>query len=165
MVANVKTDHNYTVHRHQFKLYVDGASRNNPGRAGVGIYISKDGQSVAKQGFYVGIKTNNQAEYLALLLGLLVLKQYVGVNDKVLIVSDSELMVKQLKGEYRVKNRDLQQLYIIVQKILASLQYSIVHAPREENSIADGLANIGIDRTIRVPEAILTILNEHAISL
>jgi Ribonuclease HI len=59
---------------HYFKLFVDGASRNNPGQAGVGIYLLKDGEPVEKQGLYVGVKTNNQAEYLALLLGLLFLK-------------------------------------------------------------------------------------------
>ena len=156
----------HTVHKHHsFKLFVDGASRHNPGPAGVGIYILKDAEPVEKRGLYVGIKTNNQAEYLALLLGLLFLKKHIGSNDKVLIVSDSELMVKQLKGEYRVKNHDLQHLYLIVQKLLANVHYNVVHAPREENSIADGLANIGIDRTIHVPDALLTILHEYTISL
>ena len=171
MAINLKTGIEHmqetgsTHNPHYFKLYVDGASRNNPGQAGVGIYILKDSEPVAKQGFYVGIKTNNQAEYLALVLGLLLLKKHVGPDDMVLIVSDSELMVKQVKGIYRVKNKDLQQLHVIVQKLLVQLHYDVVHAPREENSIADNLANIGIDRTIRVPEAILTILHEYAISL
>lgn len=156
----------HSVHKHHnFKLYVDGASRHNPGPAGVGIYILKDDEPIEKRGLYVGIKTNNQAEYLALLLGLLFLKKHIGSGDKVLIVSDSELMVKQLKGEYRVKNHDLQQLYLIVQKLLVHLHYHVVHAPREENSIADSLANMGIDRTIHVPDALLTILHEYTISL
>jgi ribonuclease HI len=150
---------------HYFKLFVDGASRNNPGQAGVGIYILKDGEPVEKQGLYIGVKTNNQAEYIALLLGLLFLKSHMGPDDMVLIVSDSELMVKQLKGEYRVKNKDLLQLYSIVRKLLANIHYDIVHTLREENSIADSLANIGIDRTIRVPDALLSMLNEYSISL
>ena len=150
---------------HYFKLYVDGAARNNPGPAGAGIYIVKDDEPVEKRGLYLGVKTNNQAEYLALLLGLLFLKQQIGPDDMVLIVSDSELMVKQLKGEYRVKNQDLQQLYLVAKKLLAGLHYDIAHTPREENSVADSLANIGIDRTIRVPDALLTILHEYTISL
>lgn len=150
---------------HYFKLFVDGASRNNPGQAGVGIYILKDGEPVEKQGLYIGTKTNNQAEYIALLLGLLILQKYIESNDEVLIVSDSELMVKQLKGEYRVKNQDLQQLYFIAHKLLANLHYDVAHAPREENSVADSLANIGIDRSIRVPDALLAKLNEYTISL
>jgi hypothetical protein len=83
----------------------------------------------------------------------------------VLIVSDSELIVKQLKGEYRVKNHDLQQLHCIVRKLMANLNYDIAHVPREENSVADSLANIGIDLTIRVPDALLAMLNEYTISL
>ncbi|HML19254.1 MAG TPA: ribonuclease HI family protein [Candidatus Dependentiae bacterium] len=150
---------------HLFELFVDGASRNNPGRAGVGIFITKDKNTIEQLGFYIGIKTNNQAEYLALLLGILYLKNHVGPNDMVLIVSDSELMVKQLKGEYRVKNQDLLQLYMIAKKMLASLNYKVVHVMREENCMADSLANLGIDRTILVPDSILAKLHEYSISL
>jgi ribonuclease HI len=150
---------------HYFKLFVDGASRNNPGLAGVGVYLIKDDVSVEKQGFYVGVKTNNQAEYLALLLGLLLLQRHVGPDDMVLIISDSELMVKQLKGEYRVKNQDLRQLFVIAKTLLSKLHYNIAHAPREENSIADSLANLGIDRTTRVPDDLIEILHENSISL
>jgi ribonuclease HI len=150
---------------HCFKLFVDGASRNNPGKAGVGIYILKDELPVEKQGLYIGIKTNNQAEYIALLLGILFLQSHMRPDDMVHIISDSELMVKQLKGEYRVKNQDLLQLYTIASKLLASLHYDIIHAPREKNSVADSLANIGIDRAIRVPDALLAMLNEYSVSL
>lgn len=150
---------------HYFKLFVDGASRNNPGVAGVGIYLVKDDVPLEKQGFYIGVKTNNQAEYLALLLGLLLLRRHVGLDDMVLIISDSELMVKQLKGEYRVKNLDLRQLFDIAKKLLSKLHYNIAHAPREENSIADGLANLGIDRTVRVPDDLIEMLHEYSISL
>jgi ribonuclease HI len=150
---------------HLFELFVDGASRNNPGKAGVGIYIRKDKEPIEKLGFYIGIKTNNQAEYLALLLGILYLKKHIRPNDMVLIVSDSELMVKQLKGEYRVKNQDLLQLYVIAQKMLASLHYKVIHVLRDENCVADKLANLGIDRTILVPDSILAKLHEYSISL
>lgn len=156
---------NVTSNVHYFKLFVDGASRNNPGRAGVGIYLLKDGQPVVKQGLFVGIKTNNQAEYLALLFGLLFVKEHISSSDMLLVISDSELMVKQLKGIYRVKNQDLQQLNLVARKLLVSLHFDINHVPREENSVADSLANLGIDRAIRVPETMLKILHEYAISL
>lgn len=153
-------------HFHYFKLYVDGASRNNPGSAGVGIYIMKDDTPLEKQGFYLGIKTNNQAEYLALILGLLVLQKHaIGPDDILLVISDSELMVKQLKGEYRVKNPDLRQLFDVAKKLLVRLRYNVAHVLREENSIADKLANIGIDRAIRVPDDLLEKLHEYSISL
>jgi len=156
----------HTVHKHHsFKLFVDGASRHNPGPAGVGIYILKDAEPVEKRGLYVGIKTNNQAEYLALLLGLLFLKKHIGSNDKVLIVSDSELMVKQLKVNIGSRIMICNICISLFKKLLANVHYNVVHAPREENSIADGLANIGIDRTIHVPDALLTILHEYTISL
>jgi ribonuclease HI len=150
---------------HYFKLFVDGASRNNPGVAGVGIYLVKDDVALEKRGFYIGVKTNNQAEYLALLLGLLLLQRYIGADDRVLIISDSELMVKQLKGEYRVKNQDLRQLFNIAKKLLSKLHYNVMHAPREENSIADSLANLGIDRTIRVSDDLIEMLHENSILL
>ena len=74
-------------------------------------------------------------------------------------------MVKQVKGEYRVKNQDLRQLHMIVRKLLEKMNYDVTHAPREENTLADSLANSGIDRTIRVPDKLLAILHEYAISL
>jgi ribonuclease HI len=151
---------------HYFKLFVDGASRNNPGLAGVGVYLVKDDVPVEQQGFYIGVKTNNQAEYLALILGLLLFQRHaIGPNDMLLIISDSELMVKQLNGEYRVKNQDLRQLFDIVKKLLSKLHYNVAHAPREENCIADSLANKGIDHTIRVPADLLEKLDEYSISL
>lgn len=148
-----------------WKLSIDGASKNNPGVAGVGIYITKDGVPVEKQGFFVGIKTNNQAEYLALILGLLYLKPYVKSEDLVLIQSDSELMVKHLKGFYKIKNEGLQQLYTVVVKLLSQFHYDVGHIPRELNTIADSLANLGISKNVRVPDSIQAILNDYSISL
>jgi ribonuclease HI len=150
---------------HLFELFTDGASRNNPGHAGVGIFITKDKMPVEQLGFYVGIKTNNQAEYLALLLGILYLKKHVRPSDTVLIMSDSELMVKQLKGEYRVKNQELLRLHTIAQSMLAKLNYKVVHVMRDDNRMADRLANLGIDRATRVPDSVLAKLHEYSISL
>ena len=87
-----------------WQLYVDGASRNNPGPSGAGLCIFKDGEVAEKHGFYLGKRTNNQAEYLALLLGIFFLKKQISGGDFVEIVSDSQLLVRQLLGAYRVKN-------------------------------------------------------------
>lgn len=148
-----------------WKIFVDGASRANPGLSGVGIYITKNNQTVWKLGFYTGIKTNNQAEYLALIIGLFFVKQQATSEDLILIVSDSELMVRQIKGEYRVKNEGLQPLFQLAKILLRGLQFNIAHVPREENSQADKLANLGIDQKNRLPDEIIAMLHEHSIVL
>ena len=79
-----------------WKLFVDGASRKNPGKAGAGIYLVKEDKSILKKGFYLGTKTNNQAEYLALILGIFYAKKYMAKNDMLTIFSDSELLVKHM---------------------------------------------------------------------
>src|ERR1700733_1037262 len=84
-----------------WKLFIDGAARNNPGPAGAGIYITKNDKPFKKLGFYLGVKTNNQAEYGALLLGLHALKATWDSRDHLDIISDSQLLVRQFKGEYR----------------------------------------------------------------
>src|SRR5437868_5008693 len=91
-------------------LFVDGASRNNPGPSGAGIYIVKNNILVIKRGYYLGIKTNNQAEYLALLLGLFILMEHREAEDQVRIISDSQLLVRQLVGMYKVRHPHLQPL-------------------------------------------------------
>jgi ribonuclease HI len=149
----------------RWQLFIDGASRNNPGLAGVGIFLLRNDEPVYKQGFFVGIKTNNQAEYLALLLGIIILKNYARGNDIVLINSDSELLVKQIKGEYRVKDQELQKLYRVALTLLHAISYDIGHVLREKNKVADALANAGIDQKVRIPESFLAMLNEYAISL
>src|SRR5579872_5661184 len=91
-------------------VHIDGASRNNPGKSGAGIFIKKDGQVVCQEGFYLGVKTNNQAEYYALLLGLFLLKQYATVHDTIWLASDSQLLVRQIQGMYKVKHAGLKPL-------------------------------------------------------
>ena len=152
-----------TVPSHSYTLYVDGASRNNPGDAGAGMYIEKDGQPLEKRGFYLGVKTNNQAEYLALLVGIYYVKKHLTSDDLLQIVSDSELLVKQVKGLYRVKQPELQQLFSSVKKLLASTPYTINHVLREKNKQADAMANYGIDKKIMPPQEFLTILKNHDI--
>jgi len=135
-------------------LFTDGASRGNPGAAGAGIYICKEQEEVVQQGYYLGTKTNNQAEYLALLLGLLHVQKIMPLTAIVHIRLDSELIVKQITGRYVVKNPELKILYEQVRKALPK-QYTIAHVLRAQNSKADTLANIGVDKKIPVPADML----------
>ena len=139
-----------------WQLYVDGAARNNPGPAGAGIYLLKEGTAVEKRGWYLGSKTNNQAEYLALLFGLALAKEVMDPADQLFIKADSELMIRQILGQYRIKNSVLVQLCMRVHSLLASMNYRIMHIPRAQNAVADKLANEGIDKKLLVPPALLT---------
>lgn len=144
-----------------WRLFVDGAARNNPGPAGAGIYLVKNDKSFLKKGFYLGKKTNNQAEYAALLIGLYFLKDQLGPEDHIDIISDSELLVKQFKGEYRVKHPELKPLHLLAKKMLTGIHYSIAHVLRENNLVADEMANKGIDNKIKLPQEFLTLLQQH----
>ena len=137
-----------------WQLFIDGAARNNPGPAGVGIYILKNGEPFERKGFFLGSKTNNQAEYSALLIGLVMVKDVMQAHDTLTIVSDSELMVKQIQGLYKVKQPDLQKLHAQALVFLKNLSYVIRHVLRSENPVADELANHGIDKKVQLPSTI-----------
>lgn len=125
-------------------LYCDGASRGNPGKSGAGVFLVNADNEEFSYTRYLGIKTNNQAEYEALILGLEELQKKEA--GEVEIRADSELLVKQIKGEYRVKHEKLIPLYkkvIIMLKNFSSVK--IKHIPREENKRADRLSNEAID--------------------
>lgn len=141
-----------------WRLYIDGAARNNPGPAGAGIYLVYNTQPIVEQGFYLGCKTNNQAEYLALLIGLFYSKKYVPAHEHVCIYSDSQLLVRQLSGEYKIKNNELKKLVGFVQELLSMVQYTLAHVRREHNTEADRLANKGIDTKQAVPQELLVFL-------
>lgn len=126
-------------------LYTDGASRGNPGEAGAGVAIcDEEGNELAAAGKYLGQCTNNEAEYRALLLGLSRCGE-LG-RGKLKIHLDSELIVKQVLGAYRVKHPNLLPLFKKVQQLLTGFaSYTIRHVRREHNSRADQLANEAID--------------------
>jgi ribonuclease HI len=132
--------------RIQVTLYCDGASRGNPGPAGAGVLILGQGeQRLLELNRFLGAATNNEAEYQALIMGL----QAAGDlgADRLRICLDSELVVKQVRGEYRVRNNRLQRLYGEVMAHLKHFNdYVIVHIGRELNQQADRLANEAIDR-------------------
>ena len=129
-------------------IYFDGASRGNPGRAGAGIWITDgEGRKVSEVSRYLGHKTNNQAEYWALLLGLREAKR---LGRKSLhIFTDSELVERQIKGIYRVRDLDLKALHrAVLQNLKTFSSVEIESIPREENREADRLANEAIHRRI-----------------
>jgi ribonuclease HI len=126
--------------------HIDGGARGNPGPSGYGVVIyDPSGSKVAELSEYLGRHTNNYAEYQGLLA---VLRYAVERGIKALkVVSDSELMVRQMKGIYKVKNPDLRKLYEEAQPLVRKLDYfEIHHAMREDNVDADRLANEAMDR-------------------
>lgn len=129
-------------------IYSDGAARGNPGPAGAGAILQgEDGHVIVEVCRYLGEMTNNQAEYNALLLALEE-AQAIGAEN-LTIFADSELMVKQIMGEYRVKNEGIKPLFAKAQKLLRGFAgYTIEHVPRDENRHADRLANLAIDGEI-----------------
>jgi len=128
-----------------YKLFSDGACRGNPGIGGAGAVIMDAGESIVWEGKeYLGHCTNNIAEYKALILGLKGALSHDFKNLEVFL--DSELLTKQIKGSYRVKNENLQVLMKDVRNLLASFDSVVVkHVPRLHNSHADKLANMAID--------------------
>jgi ribonuclease HI len=128
--------------------YIDGGARGNPGPAGYGVVIEDEiGRPVAELSEFLGRQTNNYAEYSGLLAAL----NYTLRHDfKALkVVSDSELMVKQLNGEYKVSNPTLKELHARAMKMIDQLDYfEITHVLREKNRGADRLANLAMDRGI-----------------
>jgi ribonuclease HI len=127
------------------RLFTDGAARGNPGPAGAGaVIISPEGHVVAKLGKYLGETTNNVAEYTGLILGLKRAKA-MGLRE-LDVLADSELLVKQLSGEYAVKADHLRPLHEEAQALLKGFdQVEVRHIPREENAAADEMSNKAID--------------------
>ena len=127
-------------------LYTDGASKGNPGPAGIGyVILGADGQELAAVGQGIGVATNNVAEYTAVIEGLAHCRR-LGAT-RVQVVSDSELMVRQMTGRYQVKNAGLRPLYDQAQAARGAFeQVRFRHVLRGENTRADGLASSAIVR-------------------
>jgi ribonuclease HI len=129
----------------EWLLMVDGAARGNPGDAGCGaVILDRNGNVVKELSRYLGHATNNVAEYEGLLMGLEALLR-LG-KKRIRVQSDSQLLVRQLNGEYRVKDEKLKALFQKAMSLLRQFDaYRILHVPRELNKLADRLANKGID--------------------
>jgi ribonuclease HI len=134
-------------------LEFDGGARGNPGPAGIGVVVrAADGTAVATIGRFIGHATNNVAEYKALILALEKAAE-LGAK-KILIRGDSELIIKQMRGEYRVKNVDLRGLYEEAQSLIHQFdQAKLEHNLRGKNKLADKLANLAMDRKGEVTDA------------
>ena len=125
--------------------YTDGGARGNPGPAGYGVHITDQrGHKLEQLSHYLGEQTNNFAEYSGLIAALEWALSHGHKN--VQIVSDSELMVKQLKGEYKVRNENLQPLYDKAKRLISQLDwFDVKHVLRGQNKQADALANAAMD--------------------
>ena len=129
----------------KIEIYADGGARGNPGPAGIGaVLLDKDGKKVAEVSKFIGIATNNVAEYLAVIHGLIeALLQGAG---EVSLNIDSQLVAKQLKGEYRVKDQDIRKFFGIALNLLKGFdKVEVREIPREKNKEADSLVNKAIN--------------------
>jgi ribonuclease HI len=126
-------------------LETDGAARGNPGLAGAGIIVKDEkGQRIEALHLFLGVATNNQAEYRALIEGLRAVARHN--PESVLVRMDSELVVKQMNGQYRVRHPEIIPLFQEAVEAASALQsVTFVHVPREKNPGADRLANLAID--------------------
>ena len=123
------------------KIQIDGAARGNPGPAGAGVVLSDSrGKKLKELSVYLGESTNNVAETCALLLGL---QEALRLGSgQVLVLTDSELLARQMTGVYRVRDERLQLLHALIRPLKESFErFEIRHLPREENKAADRLAN------------------------
>jgi ribonuclease HI len=132
----------------KIRVFSDGASRGNPGPAGAGaVLIGDDGTIIAKIGKFLGNQTNNYAEYMGFLIGMEhALRQ--GATD-VEAIADSELLVRQLQGTYRVKSENIRPLFEQAKQLLSRFRVATIrHVPRKENQLADEMSNRAIDEQL-----------------
>lgn len=132
------------------KLYTDGGSRGNPGPSASGyVLLDQNDKILEDKGVYLGITTNNQAEYTALKLGLeAALKRQVQIVD---VFMDSLLVVNQMKGSFKVRNRDLWPIHSAISDLCRNFtQVSFTHVPRELNKLADAAVNRALDEALGI---------------
>ena len=124
------------------RIFVDGASSGNPGKAGAGYVIEINGKIVKTFSRCIGVKTNNQAEYIALIYAL---REAIKMNIReTYVFSDSKLLVMQINGKYRVKSENLKNLFRQTLELIHKFkELKVVYIPREKNKIADKLAKEG----------------------
>lgn len=137
----------------ELSLEFDGGSRGNPGPAGIGVVVrSADNTPLVTLGRFIGKATNNVAEYRALITAM---EQALKLGAKKIVIrGDSELIIKQMRGEYRVKHPDMKTLYDEAQSLLSEFrEHRIEHNLRHKNELADKLANLAMDRRADVLEA------------
>ncbi len=131
-------------------IHSDGGSRGNPGPAGIGVVIEYVGQT-QKIAEYIGEATNNQAEYQAIVAGLLWVKENIKEDRQIECYLDSQLVVEQLKGNYKMKNEGLKPLYWQARGLIMDLGGKVTfnYVPREQNKEADALVNLALDNHMK----------------
>lgn len=132
-------------------IYTDGGSRGNPGPAGIGIWIETLNK---KYGECIGIKTNNDAEYEALIFGLKKVKSLLGKTKakgfEIDCYLDSELVVRQLNHQYKLKEGRIQKYFIEIWNLMLDFKaVKFIHVPREKNTVADKMVNDALDNKCR----------------
>ena len=136
-------------------IYTDGGSRGNPGPSAIGVvYTNEKGQTIKEYSECLGTKTNNEAEYLAVVMALKKFKALFGKElakkSEIEVRSDSELMVKQLNGEYKIVNENIQPLFLDIWNLkIDFLNVKFKQIPREKNRDADRLVNEALDKDRR----------------
>ena len=137
----------------KYTIYTDGGSRGNPGPAGIGVVI-KGPAEIKKYGEYIGEATNNEAEYQAVIFALKKLKQLIGKEKskseaEIEVHLDSELLANQLNGEYKIKEKRLQELFLEVWNLKQDFKsVGFKYIPREDNRGADRLVNQALDKEL-----------------
>ncbi|MCX6790589.1 MAG: ribonuclease HI family protein [Candidatus Gribaldobacteria bacterium] len=134
----------------QLTMYTDGGSRGNPGPSAIGVVFFKDGQKIKGFSQYLGEKTNNEAEYEALIFGFKKAKALLGKgvlkSTALEVRSDSELLVRQMNGQYKIQEPHIQQLFLEVWNLKTDFgEVKIIAIPRELNKEADKLVNEALD--------------------
>lgn len=137
-------------HQDQVKVYADGGSRGNPGPSASGfVILDMDDTVMVEQGVYLGITTNNQAEYTALKLALEACKK-LGVHE-VFVHMDSLLVVNQMKGIFKIRNRELWPIHQAIKDLVKNFEHvDFVHVPRELNKLADSAVNRAMDHELGI---------------
>ncbi|MBD3245914.1 MAG: reverse transcriptase-like protein [Candidatus Omnitrophica bacterium] len=124
-------------------IHIDGASLGNPGKIGIGYVISRAGTQEKRASVFLGEQTNNFAEYMALIFALTDALRWK--DEECRIFSDSQLLCEQIKGNYKVRNKNIYPLYVLAMHLLSQFTQpvSLTHVRREKNTIADRLAKEG----------------------
>jgi len=145
-----------SVQKNNIVIHTDGGSRGNPGPAALGVYISSLDK---KYGSYIGVATNNDAEYQAIIFALKKVKQLIGkeqtAHAHIEIRSDSQLIVNQLNGTFKIKEESLWKYFIEIWNLKQDFGSVVfIYIPREHNHIADALVNNALDEEKRAPHAL-----------
>lgn len=138
----------------RYIIHTDGGSRGNPGPAAIGVVIEAGNESLKKEyGEYIGETTNNEAEYRAVIFALKKLKSLIGKGKasqaEVLVHADSELLVKQMNGEYKINDKNIKDWFIDIWNLRLDFgKVTFTHVFREKNKAADRMVNVALDKEL-----------------